>query len=176
MKLNYLLNTFSESLILVVGGSDGYGDGVNSHRDAQIVDLSKQTRACTNLPEYPGAMGMATGAIVSGHPIICGGRSEGSNYHSECYHHNKANNTWTFLTEMATKRAFSASVPVKGKLLVLGGWDDDNRLATSEYVSPAWRCIPASMTSRLHHHLHIESSSLDTIISILCTSSNHCHP
>ena len=42
--------------------------------------------------------------------------------------------------------------------------------------APAWRCIPASMTSRLHHHLHIESSSLDTIISILCTSSNHCHP
>ena len=88
----------------------------------------------------------------------------------------KATNSWTPLTKMSTKRYYSASVPVKGKLLVLGGWDDDNRLATSEYVSPAWRCIPASMTSRLHHHLHIESSSLDTIISILCTSSNHCHP
>ena len=88
----------------------------------------------------------------------------------------KATNSWTPLSKMATKRYYSASVPVKGKLLVLGGWDDDNRLATSEYVSPAWRCIPASMTSRLHHHLHIESSSLDTIISILCTSSNHCHP
>jgi len=37
---------------------------------------------------------------------------------------------------MATKRYVSASVPVKGKLLVLGGHDGDNRLATSEYVSP----------------------------------------
>ena len=37
---------------------------------------------------------------------------------------------------MATKRYYSASVPVKGKLLVLGGCDGDNRLATSEYVSP----------------------------------------
>ena len=38
---------------------------------------------------------------------------------------------------MSTKRAYSASVPVKGKLLVLGGTDDGwNYLATSEYVSP----------------------------------------
>ena len=38
---------------------------------------------------------------------------------------------------MSTKRYLSASVPVKGKLLVLGGWDDGyNIRATSEYVSP----------------------------------------
>ena len=37
---------------------------------------------------------------------------------------------------MSTKRSSSASVPVNGKLLVLGGRDGDNRLATSEYVSP----------------------------------------
>ena len=37
---------------------------------------------------------------------------------------------------MSTKRSNSASVPVKGKLLVLGGYDGDNSLATSEYVSP----------------------------------------
>ena len=48
----------------------------------------------------------------------------------------KANNSWTLLTKMSTKRSGSASVPVKGKLLVLGGHDGDNRLATSEYVSP----------------------------------------
>ena len=37
---------------------------------------------------------------------------------------------------MSTKRSNSASVPVKGKLLVLGGYDGNNYLATSEYVSP----------------------------------------
>ena len=47
-----------------------------------------------------------------------------------------AKNSWISLTDMSTKRSSSASVPVKGKLLVLGGWDGDNRLATSEYVSP----------------------------------------
>ena len=48
-----------------------------------------------------------------------------------------AKNSWTPLSKMATKRVYSASVPVKGKLLlVLGGCDGDNSLATSEYVSP----------------------------------------
>ena len=37
---------------------------------------------------------------------------------------------------MSTKRWNSASVPVKGKLWVLGGYDGGNMLATSEYVSP----------------------------------------
>ena len=39
---------------------------------------------------------------------------------------------------MSTNRAFTASVPVNGKLLVLGGYDDGDRdsFATSEYVSP----------------------------------------
>ena len=82
-------------------------------------------------------MSGATGAIVDGHPIICGGRSEGNNIHSECYRHSKDTNSWTFLTNMSTKRWLSASVPVNGKLLVLGGLEDgDNDLATSEYVSP----------------------------------------
>ena len=47
-----------------------------------------------------------------------------------------AKNSWTPLSKMSTKRYSSASVPLKGKLLVLGGYDGDNRLATSEYVSP----------------------------------------
>ena len=73
---------------------------------------------------------------MDGHPIICGGSPEGYNIHSECYHHSKDTNSWTFLTNMSTKRWLSASVPVNGKLLVLGGIDNVDRVATSEYVSP----------------------------------------
>ena len=60
----------------------------------------------------------------------------------------------TLVQNAPPKDAGSASVPVKGKLLVLGGCDGDNSLATSEYVCSRWRCIPAR-TSRLHHHLHL---------------------
>ena len=127
----FIVNTFSESLILVVGGSDSYGDGVNSHRDAQIVDLSKQTRACTNLPEYPGAMGMATGAIVSGHPMICGSTSHPiHNAPSECYHYSKVSNSWIFLTNMTRPgRLYGGSVMIKGSLFLMGSYG-------TEYVYP----------------------------------------
>ena len=55
----------------------------------------------------------------------------------------KATNSWTPLSKMATKRYYSASVPVKGKLLVLGGCDGDNRLATSEYVCSSMEMHPS---------------------------------
>ena len=130
---NYSQYIFSGSINMIVGGGDS---DYNPYSDAQIVNLSNKTSTCNNFPDYPIAIKYATGAIVSGHPIICGGRSEGSITHSECYHHSKATNSWTFLSNMSTKRSSSASVPVNGKLLVLGGWDGDNDLATSEYVSP----------------------------------------
>ena len=128
---NYPQYTFSGSINLIVGGWDSDD---NHYSDAQIVSLTNGNSTCNNFPDYPFAMTDATGAIVAGHPIICGGKSEGF-HHSECYRHSKATNSWTFLTNMSFKRAGSASVPVNGKLLVLGGWDGV-RLATSEYVSP----------------------------------------
>jgi hypothetical protein len=119
---------FSGSVIMVVGGYDDSGERQS------VAQLSSLTRSCSNLQNYPIAMSYATGAIVSGHPMICGGWS--GSRHSECYHHNKASNSWTFLSKMTTKRSYSASVPVNGKLLVLGGYDGD-RLATTEYISPS---------------------------------------
>ena len=110
---------------MVVGGRD---DEYNYYSNAQ---LSSTTRSCSFLQNYTIAISGATGAIVFGQPMICGGYY----YRSECYHHSKASNSWKFLTNMTTKRAYSASVPVNGMLLVMGGHDGDNRLATTEYVS-----------------------------------------
>jgi hypothetical protein len=75
----------------------------------------------------------ATGAFVSGSPIICGGNS-GYNYYSECYLHSKATNSWSFLTNMTSKRVDSASVSLKGKLFMMGGNDGVNDTASTEYV------------------------------------------
>ena len=119
---------------MIVGGWDA---NHVPYSDAQIVDFSWQTITCPNLPEYPIAMSSATGAIVSGRPLICGGYSGSYTYHSECYQHSKTTNTWTSLTPMTTKRSASASVSLNGKLWVVGGWDGilSNRLSSSEFVS-----------------------------------------
>ena len=82
-------------------------------------------------------MGGATGAIVSGRPVICGGQSRGfGTYRSECYHHSKTTNTWTFLTPMTTKRSFTASVPLNGKLWVMGGYAPNNNILSSTEFLP----------------------------------------
>ena len=67
---------------MIVGGYDS-----DDYSDAQIVDLSNQTRSCNNFQDYPIAMEGATGAIVLGQPIVCGGWSGSA--HSECYKYSK---------------------------------------------------------------------------------------
>ena len=113
-------HTISDSLILVVGRRGG------DYRDSntQIIDLTEQTRSCTNLTKYPiTPISSATGAIVSGHPMICGGWSGLPELvaYSECYHYNKDSSNWIFLTNMMEKRMYSASVVINGSLFVMGG-------------------------------------------------------
>ena len=135
-------NTFSDSLILVVGRREGDYRDSNIHlNNTQIVDLKEQARSCPNFTKYPiTPINSATGAIVSGHPMICGGWSEYPDWvtYSECYHYKKDSNTWTFLTNMMDKRVHSASVVINGSLFVMGGFRGHSLGAQSstEYVSP----------------------------------------
>ena len=119
---------------MVVGG----WDGKTYHDVVQIIDLSAQRKLCPNLQNYPLKMSAATGAIVSGDPIICGGDSGSPNSrHPECYKYDNATNSWTFLTNLTIGRDFSASVPLVDSLFVMGGncKDDVYRLSSTEYIS-----------------------------------------
>ena len=64
-------------------------------------------------------LSFATGKIVSGSPLVCGGVS--GHAHDECYFMNMKTKSWIFLTKMATKRWGSASAVVNESLLVTGG-------------------------------------------------------
>ena len=104
---------------------------------AQIVDLLEKTRSCQNIKKYPINVEAATGAVVSGKPMICGGWSGTHNFF-ECFQYSKTSNNWTLLTTMTMKRAYSASVSLNGKLWVTGGFGGHSRViqASTEYVSP----------------------------------------
>ena len=138
---------------MVVGGK---ASGYNNLNNTQIVDLSKQTRSCPNLQNLPIALTGATGAIVSGHPIICGGTLDNHNNRKECYHHSKASNSWTFLNNMITLRFASASVSLNGTLFIMGGsyYRPYLTISSTEYVSPdgsASQQGPDLPTPRSHH-------------------------
>ena len=116
---------------MVVGRRDSL---YNRSSTTQIVDLLTQTRSCLNITKYPIDVSYATGAVVSGHPMICGGWI-GSSTFSECFKYSKTSNNWTLLTTMSTKRTASASVPLNGKLWVMGGTGEGRRHSSSEFVS-----------------------------------------
>ena len=121
---------------MVVGGEDG-----NRFRDdVEVIDLSAQRKLHLNLQNYPYIMAAATGAIVSGIPIICGGFStSASTRYPECYKYDNSTRSWTFLTNMTIGRNFCASVQLNDSLFVMGGSCDggldDCRLSTTEYIS-----------------------------------------
>ena len=130
-------------------------DSFPQYGSTQIVDLLAETRSCQNIKKYPLNVEAATGAVVSGQPIICGGWSGTHNFF-ECFQYSKTSNNWTLLTSMTMKRAHSASVSLNGKLWITGGFGGHSRVmqASTEYVSPdgdASRQGPDMPTPRSKH-------------------------
>ena len=112
---------------MLVGGWNGdiYLDSV------QIIHLSTQRKLCPNLKNYPIEMAFASGAIVSGNPVICGGYAYAAySMYPQCYKYVNSTNSWTFLTNMTIGRDFSASVPLGAKYLV---FVSSRSLKTREY-------------------------------------------
>ena len=128
-----MLIHFLGSIKLIVGGYDMIWQKDRNY--SQTFNLSNSTTSCKNLPGYPIPMSSATGAIVSGKPLICGGWSV-FGIHSECYQHNNVSNSWENVTYMNTHRYYSASVSLNGKLFMMGGSDGSVMLRSTEYVSP----------------------------------------
>ena len=101
------------SLVLIATGSDGetFVD------DSQIIDI-KNFKKCKTMAPYPLEVWYATGGIVSGSPIICGGQSDSLT--NACYKHDNKKNTWQYLASLSGKRFKSASIPLDGALWVTG--------------------------------------------------------
>ena len=108
-------------------------------KDTQLVDLSS-SKICGNFAPYPIAIYGATGALVSENPVICGGfqrTGDQRKAQKECRKYDKSSNTWKFLTNMATEKAYLASVPLNGQLFVTGGSSKEKfeKLNSTEFVS-----------------------------------------
>ena len=102
----------------------------------QIIHLSDHTKECVDMPDYPISMHQATGAIVSGTLIICGGRTSTADYLTSCYTFDASYFSWIFLTNLTIPRSQMASVSLDGALWITGGYTDNggNEDATTEIV------------------------------------------
>ena len=124
----------------------------------EVVDVEDPNISCDNLPDFPTKLsklystctlsfinfyfhnnyflntGRATGGLVKGTPIVCGGY-DGSSYHDECYIFDKI---WQELARMSVVRKEMASVVVNDALWVAAGETDsgpDLKLTEHIYVN-----------------------------------------
>jgi len=104
------------SIVLITGGDTGS----NLPNQMEIINPDNSTTKCQNDYNYPISVSGASGAVVDGTIVVCGG---GNPVTRQCHSfgHDKK---WKNITDMTTARAWAASVPFNHDALWVGGGYD----------------------------------------------------
>ena len=112
--------------------------GGNQERESEVVDIRENSLHCKTLAEYPLQAQYASGGILNGQPLICGGivGSENSNNPTnKCYAYNATSLTWALFANMNHKRYGASGITLDDKrFLIMGGSSETNDNSTSEYI------------------------------------------
>ena len=100
------------------------GAAFNNSRqnEVEVLDMSKDSLHCSNLPAFPTEVKFAAGGTLGGKPVICGGIVESASNlipTNACYIYDGA--TWSFFTNMIHKRQRAIGVPMDEKTLWILG-------------------------------------------------------
>ena len=103
-----------------------------------MVDIRENSSYCRSLPHYPLQAQYASGGILDGQPLICGGLvglGESTNAINECYVYNATSLNWDLFANMNHKRYGASGVALDNKrFLIMGGSSQTNANSTSEYI------------------------------------------
>ena len=112
--------------------------GDNQERESEVVDIRENSLHCRSLPAYPLEAQYASGGILNGQPLICGGIVESensSNPTNKCYVYNVTSLTWDLFANMNHKRYGASGITLDNKrFLIMGGSSQTNANSTSEYI------------------------------------------
>jgi hypothetical protein len=112
--------------------------GDKLERESEVVDIRENSSYCRSLPDYPLQAQYASGGILNGQPLICGGMvglEENNNAINECYVYNATSLTWSLFASMNHKRYGASGVTLDNKrFLIMGGSSQTNVNSTSEYI------------------------------------------
>ena len=100
-----------------------------------MVDIHENSSYCRSLPDYPLQAQYASGGILNGQALICGGivGLEGSkDATNECYVYNATSLNWALFANMNHKRYGASGIILDdNRFLIMGG---SNANSTSEYI------------------------------------------
>ena len=116
----------------------GRGHNYKYTNHAQVVDM-KSNNTCTNLKNYPINIKFASGGVIGGSPMICGGFGKASGEskeqsRDECYAYDKLSWAWTLHANLNSERKHLSSSVINGALWVSGGMMAGNVDGTTEYI------------------------------------------
>ena len=147
--------------LLVLGGQNSEYSDV-----AEIIDLDAPNKNCENLHNFPYAVKMPTGGLLSnGSPVICGGALYGSTPVNECFSY--FNNSWSAFPSMALPRfisAVSASPYPNGshRFLVTGGIGGLN---SGEVLTDiGWQNLTTHLPTSIYGHCMVHINSTTAVI------------
>ena len=112
--------------------------GDKQERESEVVDIHENSSYCRSLPDYPLQAQYASGGILNGQPLICGGivgSEESNNATNECYVYNATRLTWALFANMTHKRYGASGITLdNNRFLIMGGSSQTNANGTSEYI------------------------------------------
>ena len=117
--------------VLVVNGFP-YKNGQHT----EILDLQDPLYHC-EIPKFPIQMNGATGGLINGTPMLCGGFSYDSRTYLDTCHILQENGEWIQdgIASLTTNRYLAGSVVMNGQLVMVGGYNG-KYLSSIELVSP----------------------------------------
>ena len=84
----------------------------------EVIDITDETKKCNNLGDFPVLVSWATGGLVDGKPIVCGGQ-DATTFKQECY--SFEDNAWKLLTSLNEPRSQAGSTVLNGDHLWITG-------------------------------------------------------
>ena len=128
--LSSVLNFHFAAKLLVVSGKDS---GHNFVTQSEVIDLTNSSKVCQPWADHPTGTYYAAGALFDNQVIVCGGQTPEDDYSTDC--HLISPNTTEAVVSLNIGSKSSAAIEFQEKLLLSGGFGDDESINRTEFIS-----------------------------------------
>ena len=153
------------SKILVITGSS-LNDGPN----LEIVDIKDSNYHCTKVASFPIRLLGATGGLINGTPLVCGGNDATNRKYptSDCFVLDNSGTGWSKKGGLLEPRRYAGgnSVVINGTLILSGGYGSAGPLTSIEMVSPDASAVKLSVDfpKGLYGHCQVQWDNTTVMI------------